>query len=432
MTEIGGFYSRLADGLSRTGVSVTTYGLSSHPFGYDVSPRRTPVIVDWSERWNKRSQNIPKNRIVGRVGASSLAKLLRLALFLWAMTNHDAFVFVFGTSLLPMNADLPILRLFRRRVIAVLGNGSEARPPYINGVFLDSREKSLSIQQYARLSTKMRQRILRFERFANVIVGAPLTAQFFSKPFVNWFSLGIPIQITTAHSSSGTQVDSTENGASSAVRILHAPSNPAFKGTRRIRDAVEALKQAGHQIEYIEIVRQPNRVVMEQLDRCDFVVDQVYSDSPLAGLATEAAAYGKPAVVGGYGWDELRANIDQESWPPSEICHPDSIQTAIERLIKNKDYRVRLGQQAQDFVSTFWNVDTVASKYLHLIEGPAPKGWMCDPRTIYYVYGGGLPAPTSQRILRRIVDRCGARGLALSHNPVLEKRFVDFAEQAVD
>ena len=46
--------------------------------------------------------------------------------------------------------------------------------------------------------------------------------------------------------------------------------------------------------------------ILAELARCDFVIDQLYSDYPLPGLATEAAWFGKPTVVGGYAQYAIR------------------------------------------------------------------------------------------------------------------------------
>ena len=67
-----------------------------------------------------------------------------------------------------------------------------------------------------------------------------------------------------------------------------------------------------------------------------FEIDQVYCDTPMAGFATEAAWFGKPAVVGGYGFDYLKTYVPEGMWPPSKTCHPDKIENAIESLIVNK------------------------------------------------------------------------------------------------
>ena len=60
---------------------------------------------------------------------------------------------------------------------------------------------------------------------------------------------------------------------------------------------------------------QPNSVVLEQLARCDFIIDQLYADFPMPGFATEAAWFGKPAVTAGYALDLWKRTL------PKRKCH---------------------------------------------------------------------------------------------------------------
>lgn len=61
-----------------------------------------------------------------------------------------------------------------------------------------------------------------------------------------------------------------------------------------------------------------NATVLQELQQCDFVIDELYSDVPLAMLATEAAIFGKPVIVGGYYSNNFSPeNPDSQIPPPS-------------------------------------------------------------------------------------------------------------------
>jgi hypothetical protein len=266
-----------------------------------------------------------------------------------------------------------------------------------------------------------------FEVFASVIVGAPLTGHFFTKPFVNWFSLGIPIGLPSVLDTE--KVLASEVAGARRVRILHAPSKPILKGTARIREAISNLRNVGYAIDYVEIKGQPNAIVQDELAKCDFVVDQVYSDTPLAGLATEAAAHGKPSVVGGYGLKELKAILNKAPWPPSETCHPDSMQESIEKLIKEPEYRIGLGISAREFVATTWLTSEVAKRYLRVINGQIPQFWWYDPGTIQYPFGCGQSEHQTKQIVKKLIERYGAHALRLRRESDLEW-FLELTVQA--
>lgn len=92
-----------------------------------------------------------------------------------------------------------------------------------------------------------------------------------------------------------------------------------------------------------------NHQVISAIKGCDFVIDQTYSDTPMAGLASEAALHEKPSIVGGYGLKYLKKYVDEEFWPPVKACSPDNLEKAIEDLITNKDERLKLGSLAKKY-----------------------------------------------------------------------------------
>lgn len=427
MTEIAGIYSRLANGFRELGLSVTTVGLDSHKYDYEQKVESKPLVVKWYEKSVAFRMLAPRNKIFNRLFAFGFYQLCRFMLFCWAASHHDVFIFVFGTSLLYNNLDLLILRLLGKRIIGVLGHGSDARPPYINGVTLTEDGSPLCAKEYKKRTHKIKKVISRFELCANVVVGAPLTGHFFSKPFINWFALGIPAP-------PDTQVVSREidSKTGDSVTIVHAPSRPVFKGSQCIRESINSLKRKGYNIRYVEVVDKPNSVVMRELQKCDFVIDQLYSDTPMAGFATEAATFNKPAVVGGYGWTFLQSYIDKADWPPSEICHPNFIESSIEKLISNVGYRKRLGIQAKKFVKSKWSFKQVAKNYLFLIDNKIPKHWWFDPSNLNYVHGAGMSEERVINNIVKIINRFDCKALYLSHNPMLEKAFIEFAKKHRD
>jgi hypothetical protein len=205
--------------------------------------------------------------------------------------------------------------------------------------------------------------------------------------------------------------------------VLHSRSHPESKGASTIREAIERLREKGHDIELVEVTGQPNEVVLAELGRCDFVVDQVYSDTPMAGFAAEAAFFGKPAVVGGYGtasdWE-----ADPENIPPSAYVEPHEIESAIEKLVVDKEYRLRLGECAHSFVTQRWNAGKVAERFVTLIDGKVPEEWWFDPGRVDYLNGYGLHEARARESVRLALEAGGVKGLGLGDKPALEEAFV--------
>jgi hypothetical protein len=237
-------------------------------------------------------------------------------------------------------------------------------------------------------------------------------------------ALGLPFSEKTDYRPSISVMLPTRH---SSIRILHSPSHSAAKGSPLILNAIKSLRDKGYSIEFVLLHGKPNEEVMVEIQCCDFVVDQVYSDFPLAGFATEAAWFGKPAVVGGYAFDYLKTLVPEGMWPPSKTCHPDQIEQAIESLIVNPEERLRLGAEVQMFVRDKWNAAEVARRYLRIIEGDIPGEWWLDPHSVTYLEGAGQPIERTKENIRQMVEQFGVESLQLSHRPDLEQAFLNFA-----
>jgi hypothetical protein len=418
--EIAGYYARLQRGLSAIGTHAEACFFEPHPFGYEGDAARGlhALIRHASSR---------RSRSTGLVRASWLVVRTVLATLLLgqAIARFDTFVFGFGSSLLPWNLDLPILRLFRKRIIVNMAHGSELRPPYIDGALQTADGEPLGGAAFIhRRCGIVASRMRRIERWADYIIGAPFSStQFARRRLVNHFAIGVPVEPIPAPEGPATP-------ASPRVRILHSPSHPAVKGSGRIRDVVDDLRRRGHAIDYVEISGRSNDEVLDEIACCDFVIDQIYSDTPMAGFAAEAACFAKPAVVGGYRLDELAEHLPGGGFPPTALCHPDDLGAQVHRLIVDRDHRLALGASAQRFVRTHWAAVAVAERYVALMEDRVPDSWWLEPKSVNYVEGCGQPTARSRQIIRDLVEQHGVAALRLSHRPELERAFLVFADLA--
>ena len=323
------------------------------------------------------------------------------------------FIFVANTSFLYFY-DFPILRRLNKCIICTF-HGSDARPPYIDGAVM-GEDRGMTVEQGIRL-TRQKKRILRkIDRYANHIISHPYHAHLHEKPFLHTTLIGFPYHCSDIRAGAGND----------HVRILHSPSHPLSKGTPRIRQAIENLRTKGLTIEYVEITGKPNHEVLTEISQCDFVIDQLYSDLLLSGFATEAAFFGKPAVVGGYGLSAAKKDYPGGNPPPSHICHPDEIQRAIEKLVVDRDYRLQLGKDAQEFVQTHWAPVKVAERYLRLIRGDIPAEWVCSPNDVKYLHGYGFPEQKVKQWVGDFIRQGGKECLQMADKPELERRFLEF------
>jgi len=341
------------------------------------------------------------------------------------IATRNVFIFPFGQSLLYKNRDLPILLKLKKTVIVNIGLGSDARPPYLNGNIQHRKgayaEKIASVVEDAK---RISRKVAFLENHSSYVIGSPLSSFYFlQRKFINFFSLGLPVDRAIETNS---QDHSRKN---EKIRVVHIPSSRSIKGTDRIEEAISDLIEEGLPIDYVELSNLSNKQVMEELASCDLVIDQLYSDTPLATIGTEAGLLGKPTVIGGYGTECMREYISDDMMPPSLLCPPAEIKETIKKAVINHELRERTGKLAKVFLTTQWSIESIARRYLKIIENDIPDSWWIDPMPIRYFHGAGLAEEKIKENIKLIVEKYGKGALCLSHNAELEIDMVRFSER---
>jgi len=424
--EVAGYYANLAKGFAELGVSCDYITYTDHPFSYGGENPK-PRLLRWSGYLD--GFRIGSKRLyLFRAALVLLGMLLKGIWVALAVIRYDVFIFGFGQSLIAGNRDLWLLRRLGKTVISNLAHGSESRCIFIDGAYLKhDGGVALSVEQLVSMQREKAALYKRFEKYSTYVVGAAASSHFSASKFINTLALGIPF------AASEREIDILEvrkrsPEQSGHIRILHCPSHPAAKGTPHIEQAISNLIAKGHKIEFVLVHGRPHSEVLDEIQKCDFVVDQLYSDGPLAGFATEAAWFGKPAIVGGYSLDAIKTLAPPGMYPVSKICAPDDVQDAIEQLIVNRSERLRLGSEAQRFVRGMWNRTEVARRYMRLIDRDVPVSWWLRPETILLLEGAGQTLLRTKDNIRQMVNTYGVASLQLSHRPDLEAAFLKLAD----
>lgn len=409
--EISGYCRNLRAGFEEIGVRATFVDLWEDPRGYASATDQGGLtrLVAWLHRRAIASSG--PLRPVWRL----LYRSAMVVLFASALVRYDTFVFRSSYSFFSLR-ELPLLRALGKTVIHVY-LGSDTRPSYLNGAEVaDGRP----LADLARRTADKRRLLARVERHATWIVSHGPSSHLHARPFVGFLTIGLPSPV-------GGESPAVPDPARSVALALHAPSNLDAKGTLEVREAVDRLRAAGIAVELREVRDVPNREVLAAIAASDFVIDQAYSDTPMATFAAEAAALGRPAVVGGYAWDELRAETPAAGLPPAQLCDPSGLDAAVRQLVDDPGHRDELGRAARTFLRTTWSPAAVARRFLQLIDGEAPAGWFVDPATIRNVTGVGLSAARARETVSRLVDELGPGALQLDHNPGLRDALLAFA-----
>ncbi len=404
--EVAGYFSNLKSGFDTLGISCEHFVLTSNKFEYGNSNYFFKSIFELIPDWYK------SDFILIKFFGYLTQIIIRLVVFIYALINFDVFIFSGAGSFFKFY-ELPILKFFRKKILVVY-LGSDARPPLFNGRYLDVSGSYANPEALQSESIQIIKMIRRVEKYADVIVNHTATAQFFTRSFIRHVAVGVPMKIDSAKKNS-------HSIKPKKIRILHAPSRPLAKGSLFFRKIIEELRNEGYSIQYIELVGVSNKVVLEELQRCDFVIDELYSDIPMAIFSSEAAMYGKPAVVGGYYADQYKLDNSEQEIPPSLYVLPNNIKEAIRSLIDDESLRLQLGKRAQKFIQEHWNAEQVVKNYLSLLNKNFPKNWESEPLDLTYFWGWGLSKENWHMQVQQYVSLLGEDALFLDHNPNLKK-----------
>lgn len=417
--EIAGIAQGLVQGLRALSVGADLVLGSEHPFAYGGTEVDSIVVRAWrfSGTWCRR---LPMRRWWLKIPLAILHLALGWVVLAWALSRYSDFVFIAGKSLTGTVVDLMLIQALRKRVV-VIYVGSDSRPPYINGAW-----PMESVAALARQTHRLKGKVARTERWASACVNAPGTAHFHERPVVNWFALGCSRSLAQAEQPRAPTPPG-DGSTARRVTLLHSPSVPMVKGTELIRAAVERLQRRGQSIDLVLMQGMRNDEVLEAIRRCDLVVDQMFSDTPMAGLALEAALLSKPTLVAGYFAPQAAQTLAGQPIPPTRFVHPGNFEHALGELVCDASAREALGAAAKRFVDTQWQSEQVARRMIRILQGDIPESWRFDPHTVRYLEGCGLHEDAARDRVRRLIAHAGPAALCLADKPALQQAFIDWA-----
>lgn len=414
LQEVCGMMSRLNNAFHEMGIESDFYCMVSDPFFSEKENVDPPVLRKYrihTNKFNHASRECEKSLW------SFFQMLDILHIFFHILFRYDKFIFIFGHGIFIYNKYLKrieeleffLLKMFRKKMVMWLC-GSDSRPPYCNGAIYWIKDWRL------RLETQQKMKRIRMLEKYMMLIDAPASSHFHSKPYLIFNCIGLPIDETER-----VHVDKKNDGR---IRILHAPSKAKAKGTAIIREILQELKEEGYDFEYIEVTGLPHKVVLEKMAMADIVIDQVYSDTPMAGFATEAAINGVPVVVGGYFADVYKEVLPQPI-APTVYCNPETLKEKIVFLIENKEERERIGQEEREYVENNCLATIVADKFLKIFDDSYPKEWIMNPADNDYIWGGGISKESVANEITRLIDNYGPDSLCLDRNSTLYIKYLE-------
>ena len=146
------------------------------------------------------------------------------------------------------------------------------------------------------------------------------------------------------------------------IRIGHAPTHRAVKGTRHVIAAVERLQREGLDIEFVMIESVPRGQAREVYASLDILVDQVLAGW-YGGLAVECMALGRP-VVAYLREDDLGFILPGMAEEMAVVsASPDTLYEVLHSLVTSGRENLRLaGVRSRRYVEKFHDLKFLAGR----------------------------------------------------------------------
>lgn len=349
-----------------------------------------------------------------------------LCIFFYVLFRYDDFIFIFGHGMFFYNKYLSkieeleffLLKLFRKRIVMWLC-GSDSRAPYCDAYLYSC---SCQVDKVLNATRKRLKRIKMLERYM-MLIDNPASSYFHSKPYLIFNCIGIPID--------NKEKVNINKKSNEKITVLHVPSNQKIKGTENIRKIISEIKNEGYEIEYKEVSGLPHRIVLEKIAISDVAVDQLYSDTPMAGFAAEAGINGIPVIVGGYYAEDYKKILPQPI-APTVYCKPEELKENLIYLLEHEEERKRIGEEEKKYIEDNCLATTVANKFLKIFDNSYPEEWIFNPNDNDYIWGCGVDKKLVTDSIVKLIDTYGPDSLCLDENSSLYKKYIQLYKEAKD
>lgn len=145
-------------------------------------------------------------------------------------------------------------------------------------------------------------------------------------------------------------------------RVLHAPTNRAFKGTAYVEEALGRLESQAT-FDYVRVERVSHDQALRIYASGDIVVDQLLCGS-YGMLSVEAMALGK--VVVAFIREDVREHLPADL--PIVIARPETLADVLLPLLRDGDLRHELGRRSRAYVEQYHSLDHVAPRLLAIYD----------------------------------------------------------------
>ncbi len=333
VSNTAGICSRLKKGFESIGIEADYYSFSEHIFGY-----KSDKIISFSK-------------------FSLIRKFQKVFLMTKLIIKYDYFIFDSIFTMLTDYADIKLLQKFGRKAILIF-TGCDVRAPekVIGYKWNPCRD---CIEEYKRFTgcfylERKKKFVRAIENVFDIIVCPQEASGFLVRDFTKAY---FPINLEDFPKEKFQSYHSK-----SKLRILHAPSNPVYKGSQYIYTAIEKLKSE-FDFEFKVVTGVTIDVLYNEINNSDLIIDQVLVGN--YGLfAIESMAMYKPVVcyVREDSWNDIKEDC------PVFNADPDSLYEVLKKILSNPSQLAEAGKRSREFVEKYHDASKIVKQYLELFE----------------------------------------------------------------
>jgi len=275
----------------------------------------------------------------------------RLLFTFWAIKHYDIFYFFWGVSLLSIKRfhllDLPLLKIFNKKVIIHFRGSDILNSDYYHYLIYQNNTKPSLINK------TQKKKLKKWRNYSDkILISTP------NLKYIVEEALLFPQVIDVKYWSRKNIRPSSKDGV---IRILHAPTNKAKKGTRYVIEAIEILKEKGYKIELLLADNLSADLTKSYYEKADICIDQLIIGW-YGKVSCELMALGTPTIC------YLDKRLVKNMKIPIINANKNNIVEKIEGLINNSKLRKTIGEKSIEYVKKYHNVDVEAEKLLKLFD----------------------------------------------------------------
>ena len=330
----------LKSGFEAIGVAADFYSTEKMLHKYDYSENSSGKV----------------NRII--YSNNSLFRYLQLiALFVKLIFFYDYFIFLEAGSLLSNFKDIKLLKKLGKKV-SVIFAGCDVRVPDIVKKYkwnpCRDCPESYQVLVGCKFPDKY-QRLKAIKQNYDIIFSPDECSGYFSDKY---FSYYFPVKDIDGPKLVHNETKLNEG----IIRIIHAPSNEDYKGSKYIYAAIENLKKI-YKVEFITLQNLSKEQLIAEILKCDLLIDQM-----LVGfygiLTVEAMLLQKPVVC--YIRDDIFSKIERDC--PIYNANPDNLEIVLDEILRNPSQLISRGEHSRNYALRYHSPNKIAERMIQVFR----------------------------------------------------------------